>query len=71
MLGLCWVLVKLLGPDHDHEVAPVAAPVRVSVEPEHTGFGDAVALTDVGVVFTVTTAVVAVTVPHELIADNV
>jgi hypothetical protein len=52
-------------------VAFVPAPVKVSVLPEHKGLGDALALTEVGVALTVTAVVVAVVVPHELIADNV
>jgi hypothetical protein len=48
--GFCRVDVKLLGPAHAKvpPAAPVAAPVRVSVEPLHTGLGVAVMDTAVG-----------------------
>jgi hypothetical protein len=49
----------------------VAVPVSVRVAPLHTDNGDAVAVTNVGVLFTVTEAVVAVALPHILVAVSV
>lgn len=39
---------KLLGPLHEYDVAPVAAPVSVSVAPEQSVVADGVADTGVG-----------------------
>ena len=49
----------------------VAVPVSVRVAPLHTDNGDAVAVTNVGVLLTVTEAVVAVALPHILVAVRV
>lgn len=66
-------LVELyeLGPVHAYDVAPVADPFKVRDVPVHTGFGDALALTEVGATFTVTTDVVAVVEPHVFVAVSV
>lgn len=47
-LATCAVDEKLLGPLHEYEVAPVAAPVSVSVAPEQSIVEDGVADTPVG-----------------------
>lgn len=53
-------------------MAPVAAPVSDNVLVAHTGLGDADADTPEGEpADTTTDEVVAVTVPHEFMADNV
>lgn len=46
------------------EIGDVAEPNSVKLVPLHTGLESVEALTDVGVVFTVTIAVVAVSVLH-------
>ena len=59
------IAVPPLGPAHEYEVAPVAVPVSVNVPPTHTVVGDAVAVTPVGAVFTVSGVVVTTeVVPH-------
>jgi hypothetical protein len=70
-VGFCTVELYAFGPLQLQLVAPVAAPVRVSVEPIQTGLGVADAVTAVGDEFTVTLAVVAVVVPQLLTALNV
>lgn len=62
---------KLLGPVHEYDVAPVAAPVSVSVAPGQSAVGEGVAVTPVGVVLTEIATEVTVVVPHELVAENV
>ena len=47
---------------------PVAVPVSVRFAPLHIGLGVAEAVTDVGVVLTVTAVVTAVVLPQELVA---
>ena len=69
--GFCTVELYVFGPLQLQLVAPVAAPVNVNVEPVHTGFGVADAVTAAGVEFTVTLAVVAVVVPQLLTALKV
>ena len=69
--GLSNVDVNPFGPLHKYEVAPVAAPVRVRVDPLHTDVEDGVADTVVGVVFTVIAVVVAVVLPQLLAATSV
>ena len=49
----------------------VAVPVRVSVAPLHNGVPDGVAVTAVGLSFTVTNAVVPVVLPQPLVAVSV
>src|SRR3990170_2769918 len=72
MVGFCNAEVKALGPVQLHVVAPVAPPVKVNVAPAQTGFGLADAVTDAGMVFTVTEAVfMAVAEPQELLAVKV
>jgi hypothetical protein len=52
-------------------VALVAFPVNVNVAPAHIGFGPADAVTDAGIVFTVTEVVfTAVAVPQLLLTDK-
>ena len=71
-LGLCTADVKLFGPLHDHDVAPVAEPVSDNALPEHTGFGDALALTVVGDdVYTVMEDVIEDVMPHAFVAVSV
>jgi hypothetical protein len=72
-VGFCSVELKLLGPAHDHDVAipDPSTPLSVRMLEVHIGFSDGVAVTEVGTVFTVTVALVAVTVPQLLMADNV
>lgn len=52
-------------------MAPVAAPVSVSVLPAHRLAADGVAVTDVGVVLIVTGDVIAWVLPHTLVAVSV
>jgi hypothetical protein len=61
----------LLGPDHEYDVASAAEPVNVRFAPAQRLVELAFATNDEGYGFTVTTVVVAVVVPQELIADNV
>ena len=62
--------VNPLGPAHAYDVAPVAAPVSVRLEPSFTGLGVALALTEVGAVLTVTVTVADV-LPTALVAVKV
>ena len=65
IVGLCDDEVYPFGPVHDQEVAPVAEPVRVSVLVSQIGFGDAAAVTALGVELTVTVAVALFAAAHE------
>lgn len=59
------IAVPPLGPAHEYVLAPVAVPVSVKLPPTHTVAGDAVAVTPVGAVFTVSGVVVTTdVVPH-------
>lgn len=70
--GFCIAALKPLGPVQLHELALRALAVSVSVPPSQTGFGVTVAETDVGIVRTVTEAVVTgADDPHALPAVNV
>ena len=65
------VEVKPPGPAQAKVVAPVAAPVSVSVAPEQSVVADGVALTPVGDVSTVTAVVATEVVPQLLAAASV
>lgn len=60
-----------MGPLHEYAVASVAEPVSVNVLPEHNVVADAEAETEIGVLLTVTLAVVAVVLPQLLLAVSV
>ena len=70
--GFCTAAVKPLGPLQEYtRDEPVAVLLTVNALPEHTVAGVAVAVTEVGRLFTVTDAVVAVTVHTPDIALSV
>ena len=72
IVGFCAVEASPLGPLQFQLVASVAFPAKVNEAPAQIGFGLADAVTDDGIVFTVTEAVVtAVAGPHALLAVNV
>jgi hypothetical protein len=70
-VGFCEVELYVFGPFQLQLVAPVAAPVKDSVEPMQTGLGVAEADTAVGVVPNVTFAVTPLDVPQPLVAVSV
>ena len=63
--------VKLLGPVHEYDVAPVADAVSVNVVPLHSVVAEGVAVTAVGTSLIVMEVVVAVAVPQALVALSV
>lgn len=68
--GFCCEDIKLFGPLHPHDVAPVALPVNNTVCPAHAGLGLADAVTFWGMLLTVMLTV-AVAVPQLLLAVSV
>ena len=68
-LGLCWLLLKLLGPVQEYVTMPSGPPVRLIALPTHTG---PLLLAVAGVGVLTTTAVVAVFLqPNPLVTVNV